>query len=170
MISIFRHKKKTTRKLGGLFSGEWNCYLNKGKIAFAKPVSAAKIALTIVATIALPPSHISTITKLTINILNQNIKFNVKWVKIYTLNFHEENNKVAITIDSFMRKIAYNEFIILYIFLIFCKLRYLYLRNLIIIEKPFSIFPVQTELKNIREGFLIYRLQNKQCIWLTHSM
>ena len=53
-----------------------------------------------------------------------------------------------------MRKIAYNEFIILYIFLIFCKLRYLYLRNLIIIEKPFSIFPVQTELKNIREGFL----------------
>ena len=67
-------------------------------------------------------------------------------------------------IDSFMRKIAYNEFIILYIFLIFCKLRYLYLRNLIIIEKPFSIFPVQTELKNIREGFLIYRLQNKQCI------
>ena len=37
--------------------------MNKGKIAFAKPVSAAKIALTIVATIALPPSHISTITK-----------------------------------------------------------------------------------------------------------
>ena len=154
MISIFRHKKKTTRKLGGLFSGEWNCYLNKGKIAFAKPVSAAKIALTIVATIALLPSHISTITKLTINILNQYIKFNMKWVKFYTLIFHEENYGVAITIDSFMRKIAYNEFIILYIFLIFCKLTYLCLQNLIIIEKPFSTFQVQTELKNIREGFL----------------
>ena len=114
-------KKKTTRKPGGLFSGEWNCYLNKGKIAFAKPVSAAKIALTIVATIAVPPSHISTITKLTINILNQYIKFNVKWVKIYTLIFHEENNNLTIIIDSFMRKIAYNEFIIFYKFLTICK-------------------------------------------------
>ena len=66
----FQAKEKDHRKQGGLFSGEWNCYLNKGKIAFAKPVSAAKIALTIVATIAVPPSHISTITKLTINILN----------------------------------------------------------------------------------------------------
>ena len=96
--------------------------MNKGKIAFAKPVSAAKIALTIVATIALPPSHIRTRTKLTINILNQDIKFNMKRVNFYTLIFHEENNKVLIMIDSFMRKIAYNEFIILYIFLIFCKL------------------------------------------------
>ena len=57
-------------------------------------------------------------------------------------------------IDIFMRKIAYNEFIILYIFLIFCKLTYLCLQNLIIIEKPFSTFQVQTELKNIREGFI----------------
>lgn len=97
--------------------------MNKGKIAFAKPVSAAKIALTIVATIALPPSHISTITKLTINILNQYIKFNVKWVIFYTLIFHEENNKVAIIIDSFMRKIAYNEFINFYKILIINKLR-----------------------------------------------
>ena len=121
MISIFRQKKKTTCKPGGLFSGEWNCYLNKGKIAFAKPVSAAKIALTIVATIALPPSHISTITKLTINILNYYIKLNMKWVIFYTLIFHEENNRVAIIIDSFMRKIAYNEFIIFYKFLTICK-------------------------------------------------
>ena len=45
-------------------------------------------------------------------------------------------------IDSFMRKIAYNDFINFYKFLIFSK------------EKPFSTFPVQTELKNIREGFL----------------
>ena len=100
--------------------------MNKGKIAFAKPVSAAKIALTIVATIALPPSHISTITKLTINILNYDIKFNMKWVNFYTLIFHEENNKVLIMIDSFMRKIAYNDFINFYKFLIFSK------------EKPFS--------------------------------
>ena len=95
--------------------------MNKGKIAFAKPVSAAKIALTIVATIALPPSHISTITKLTINILNQDIKFNMKWVNFYTLIFHEENNKVVIAINSFMRKIAYNEFIIFYKILIIYK-------------------------------------------------
>ena len=67
-------------------------------------------------------------------------------------------------IDIFIRKIAYNEFIILYIFLIFCKLRYLCLQNLIIIENPFSTFPVQTELKNNREGFIIYRLENEQCI------
>ena len=66
----FQTKEKDHPQAGWSFSGEWNCYLNKGKIAFAKPVSAAKIALTIVATIALPPSHISTITKLTINILN----------------------------------------------------------------------------------------------------
>ena len=92
----------------------------------------------------------------------------MKWVKFYTLIFHEENYGVAITIDSFMRKIAYNEFIILYIFLIFCKLRWPYLRNLVITEKPFSIFPVQTELENSREGFLIYRLENEQCIWLVH--
>lgn len=97
--------------------------MNKGKIAFANPVSAAKIALMIVATIAVPPSHISTITKLTINILNQYIKFNVKWVIFYTLIFHEENNKVAIIIDSFMRKIAYNEFINFYKILIINKLR-----------------------------------------------
>ena len=97
--------------------------MNKGKIAFAKPVSAAKIALMIVATIAVPPSHISTITKLTINILNQYIKFNVKWVIFYTLIFHEENNKVAIIIDSFMRKIAYNKFINFYKILIINKLR-----------------------------------------------
>ena len=50
----------------------------------------------------------------------------MKCVKIYTLIFHEENNKVLIMIDSFMRKIAYNDFINFYKFLIFCK------------EKPFS--------------------------------
>ena len=78
----------------------------------------------------------------------------MKWVNFYTLIFHEENNKVLIMIDIFMRKIAYNEFIILYIFLIFCKLAQIWLRNSAIIEKPFSTFPVQTELKNIREGFI----------------
>ena len=91
--------------------------MNKGKIAFAKPVSAAKIALMIVATIAVPPSHISTITKLTINILNQYIKFNVKWVNFYTLIFHEENDNVTINTISYMRKIVYNEFINFYKFL-----------------------------------------------------
>ena len=62
----FQAKEKDHRKQGGLFSGEWN----KGNKALAKPVSAAKIALTIAATISLPPSHIRTRTKLTINILN----------------------------------------------------------------------------------------------------
>ena len=50
----------------------------------------------------------------------------MKWVNFYTLIFHEENNKVLIMIDSFMRKIAYNDFINFYKFLIFSK------------EKPFS--------------------------------
>ena len=121
--SIFRQKKKTTCKPGGLFSGEWNCYLNKGNRALAKPVSAAKIALTIAATISLPPSHIRTRTKLTINILNQYIKFNVKWVKIYTLIFHEGNDNVTSNTISYMRKIVYNEFINFYKILIINKLR-----------------------------------------------
>ena len=121
MISIFRHKKKTTCKPGGLFSGEWNCYLNKGNKALAKPVSAAKIALTIAATISLPPSHIRTRTKLTINILNQKIRFYMKCVKIYTLKLHEQNNKVLTGTNSYMRTIAYNEFINFYKILIFCK-------------------------------------------------
>ncbi len=43
--------------------------------------------------------------------------------KFYTLIFHEENNKVLIMIDSFMRKIAYNEFINFYKILIINKLR-----------------------------------------------
>ena len=45
----------------------------------------------------------------------------MKWVIFYTLIFHEENNKVLIIIDSFMRKIAYNEFINFYKILIICK-------------------------------------------------
>ena len=47
----------------------------------------------------------------------------MKWVNFYTLIFHEENNKVLIMIDSFMRKIAYNDFINFYKILIINKLR-----------------------------------------------
>ena len=97
--------------------------MNKGSKALAKPVSAAKIALTIAATISLPPSHIRTRTKLTINILNQEISFYMKCVKIYTLKFHEPNNEVLIDMNSYMRKIAYNEFINFYKILIINKLR-----------------------------------------------
>jgi len=99
--------------------------LNKGNKALAKPVSAAKIALTIAATISLPPSHIRTRTKLTINILNQEISFYMKCVKIYTLKFHEQNDKVLIDINSYMRTIACNEFINFYKILIFCKEKYI---------------------------------------------
>ena len=80
----FQAKEKDHRKQGGLFSGEWNCYLNKGNKALAKPVSAAKIALTIAATISLPPSHIRTRTKLTINIINELFNSNMKWGDFYT--------------------------------------------------------------------------------------
>lgn len=99
--------------------------MNKGNKALAKPVSAAKIALTIAATISLPPSHIRTRTKLTINILNQEISFYMKCVKIYTLKFHEQNDKVLIDINSYMRTIAYNEFINFYKILMFCKEMYI---------------------------------------------
>lgn len=99
--------------------------MNKGNKALAKPVSAAKIALTIAATISLPPSHIRTRTKLTINILNQEISFYMKYVKIYTLKFHEQNDKVLIDINSYMRTIAYNEFINFYKILMFCKEMYI---------------------------------------------
>ncbi len=50
----------------------------------------------------------------------------MKCVKIYTLKFHEQNNEVLIDMNSYMRKIACNEFINFYKFLIFSK------------EKPFS--------------------------------
>lgn len=99
--------------------------MNKGNKALAKPVSAAKIALTIAATISLPPSHIRTRTKLTINILNQEISFYMKCVKIYTLKFHEQNDKVLIDINSYMRTIACNEFINFYKILMFCKEKYI---------------------------------------------
>lgn len=109
--------------------------MNKGKIAFAKPVSAAKIALTIAATISLPPSHIRTRTKLTINILNQEISFYMKCVKIYTLKFHEQNDKVLIDINSYMRMVAYNEFINFYKILMFCKEMYIGRLHLAIIHQ-----------------------------------
>ena len=99
--------------------------MNKGNKALAKPVSAAKIALTIAATISLPPSHIRIRTKLTINILNREISFNMKCVKNYTLKFHEQNNEVLIDTNSYMRMIAYNEFINFYKILIFCKEMYI---------------------------------------------
>ena len=130
----FQAKEKDHRKQGGLFSGEWNCYLNKGNKALAKPVSAAKIALTIAATISLPPSHIRTRTKLTINILNLEISFNMKCVKNYTLKLHEQNNEVLIDTNSYMRMIAYNEFINFYKILIFCKEMYIGRLHLAIIH------------------------------------
>ena len=108
--------------------------MNKGNKALAKPVSAAKIALTIAATISLPPSHIRTRTKLTINILNREISFNMKCVKNYTLKFHEQNNEVLIDTDSYMRMIAYNEFINFYKILIFCKEMYIGRLHLAIIH------------------------------------
>ena len=45
----------------------------------------------------------------------------MKCVKIYTLKFHEQNNEVLIDMNSYMRKIAYNEFIIFYKILIIYK-------------------------------------------------
>ena len=108
--------------------------MNKGNKALAKPVSAAKIALTIAATISLPPSHIRTRTKLTINILNQEISFYMKCVKIYTLKFHEQNDKVLIDINSYMRTIACNEFINFYKILMFCKEMYIGRLHLVIIH------------------------------------
>lgn len=108
--------------------------MNKGNKALAKPVSAAKIALTIAATISLPPSHIRIRTKLTINILNREISFNMKCVKNYTLKFHEQNNEVLIDTNSYMRMIAYNEFINFYKILIFCKEMYIGRLHLAIIH------------------------------------
>jgi len=68
----------------------------------------------------IPPSHvlIHSFTKLTINILNREISFNMKCVKNYTLKFHEQNNEVLIDTNSYMRMIAYNEFINFYKILI----------------------------------------------------
>ena len=47
----------------------------------------------------------------------------MKWVNFYTLIFHEGNDNVAINTISYMRKIAYNEFINFYKILIINKLR-----------------------------------------------
>ena len=49
----------------------------------------------------------------------------MKCVKIYTLKFHEQNDKVLIDINSYMRTIAYNEFINFYKILMFCKEMYI---------------------------------------------
>ena len=49
----------------------------------------------------------------------------MKCVKIYTLIFHEQINEVLIDTNSYMRMIAYNEFINFYKILIFCKEMYI---------------------------------------------
>ena len=138
--------------------------MNKGNKALAKPVSAAKIALTIAATISLPPSHIRTRTKLTINILNREISFNMKCVKNYTLKFHEQNNEVLIDTDSYMRMIAYNEFINFYKILIFCKEMYIGRLNLAMIHLRKQSYIktllwytlVENKLNVLEKGFLFY--------------
>ena len=58
----------------------------------------------------------------------------MKCVKIYTLIFHEQNNEVLIDTNSYMRMIAYNEFINFYKILIFCKEMYIGRLHLAIIH------------------------------------
>ena len=58
----------------------------------------------------------------------------MKCVKIYTLIFHEQNNEVLIDTNSYMRKIAYNEFINFYKILILCKEMYIERLHLAIIH------------------------------------
>ena len=58
----------------------------------------------------------------------------MKCVKIYTLKFHEKNNEVLINTNSYMRMIAYNEFINFYKILIFCKEMYIGCLHLAIIH------------------------------------
>ena len=58
----------------------------------------------------------------------------MKCVKIYTLKFHEQNNKVLTGINSYMRTIACNEFINLYKILILCKELYIGRLHLAIIH------------------------------------
>lgn len=58
----------------------------------------------------------------------------MKCVKIYTLKFHEQNDAVLIDTNSYMRMIAYNEFINFYKILIFCKEMYIGRLHLAIIH------------------------------------
>ena len=58
----------------------------------------------------------------------------MKCVKIYTLIFHEQNNEVLIDTNSYMRKIACNEFINFYKILILCKEMYIEHLHLAIIH------------------------------------
>ena len=58
----------------------------------------------------------------------------MKCVKIYTLIFHEQNNEVLIDTNSYMRKIACNEFINFYKILILCKEMYIERLHLAIIH------------------------------------
>ena len=58
----------------------------------------------------------------------------MKCVKIYTLIFHEQNNEVLIDTNSYMRKIAYNEFINFYKILILYKEMYIERLHLAIIH------------------------------------
>ena len=58
----------------------------------------------------------------------------MKCVKIYTLKFHEQNNEVLINTNSYMRMIAYNEFINFYKILILCKEMYIGRLHLAIIH------------------------------------
>ena len=67
----------------------------------------------------------------------------MKCVKIYTLKFHEQNNEVLIDMNSYLRKIACNEFINFYKFLIFSK------------ENPSLVHISLKQTKSVREGFSI---------------
>ena len=58
----------------------------------------------------------------------------MKFVKIYTLKFHEQNNEVLINTNSYMRMVACNEFINFYKILIFCKEKYIERLHLAIIH------------------------------------
>ena len=98
----------------------------------------------------------------------------MKCVKIYTLKFHEQNNEVLIDMNSYMRTIAYNEFINFYKILMFCKEMYIGRLHLAIVHlnrtltsshntsKKTSIYKnpslVHISLKSakcVREGFSI---------------
>ena len=77
----------------------------------------------------------------------------MKCVKIYTLIFHEQNNEVIINMNSYMRKIACNEFINFYKILIFCKEMYIGHKNLAIIHLNRTL----TSSHNTSKKTIIYK-------------
>ena len=77
----------------------------------------------------------------------------MKCVKIYTLKFHEQNNKVLTGINSYMRTIACNKFINLYKILILCKELYIGRLHLAIIHLNRTL----TSSHNTSKKTIIYK-------------